>query len=122
MNTLSELLLLCGIQTLVISIVLLIGITLLRCSGRRRSTTLVSAGLTSMLGFWLVACLPIEGWLAPQRLFEPAEQLAGSPETDVGADRPAARSSRNSGGNEVVRFNVAIRLSLSVRRGHRLRA
>lgn len=90
MRTIENLLLLCGIQTLVISVILLIGVVLLKWLGRRRSTTFVSVGLASMVLLWLLACLPINGWISPQTVMESTARLISSPESKVAHDDAAS--------------------------------
>ena len=63
MSSLESFLWLCGLQTLAFSLWLLIFVTAVQWIGRRRATMLIASGLAAMVMIWLVALLPIPGWL-----------------------------------------------------------
>ena len=63
MRSLENFVLLCGIQTILLSILLLIAVLIMRTIFRRHTTALVLFGLASMAGLWLLALVPMNGWM-----------------------------------------------------------
>ena len=69
MRMIENFLLLCGLQTIAFSVLLLVCVLALRFIGRRRSTMLIASGMTAMVVIWMLALVPMSGWL-PEESFQ----------------------------------------------------
>ena len=64
MNWLENFVLLCAIQAILLSIMLLIAVVAVRQLFRQRTVALVTSGLSSLAVLWLLALVPMSGWLS----------------------------------------------------------
>ena len=87
MRVVENFLLLCGLQTIAFSVLLLICVLAVQLVGRRRTTMLIASGLGAMVLIWLVALVPMSGWLT----VDSVRELVSNPSVEITASDTASQ-------------------------------
>ena len=85
MKAVESFLLLCSFQAILFTTILLIFVLAYRFIFRKRTASLISCGLIGLVGLWLIAMLPIDGWVSKVSELPVVRETILSESTDVQA-------------------------------------